>query len=201
MPTPAPRPSEEAFIPDIFTIDAGVLELSAGRWFTPSGAGAVSYDFSFQQPTWMVDATFWRENIGLTAGFTLFNTTYAAFRSEPYFQPNTFMYDLLARYRKEHSPYEIFGGYRGLGVGDVHFATIGAGFEHPLMADLVTFRGTLQSGGGLGMTSIFFDAQGAVVLNVAPFGLELGFRHFTLQAAGDPVFNINGPTAQIRYQF
>jgi hypothetical protein len=177
-----------------------MFELSGGTWFLPGPAGGTSYDFSFARPTWTGDATLWLGNVGIGGGVTAFNTTYATFRSTPYFQANTYLYDGLLKYRFDRGFYQVFAGYRGLGMGDLNFGTLGFGIDRPLLGDWLWLEAKAQGGHNFS-TSYFLDGQAGLELRFSPVSLDLGFRHLLLQAGTDPQFNTNGPTAAIKLRF
>lgn len=209
-PAPTPRPTmEPAFEPtptpmpfvEEAPVNEPTLEVSVGTWMVPGNAGSLNYDFTFQRPTWTADATLWWQNWGVGGNVTMFNTTYADFQATPYFQPNTYMYDALVKYRFDRGYYHVFGGYRGIGQGNVNFGTAGLGLERPLAGDWLWLRAKGQ--GGYSPTNAWFlDGEGGLALRFDPLSVNVGFRHLALQAVStDPVFHLNGPTANIQVRF
>lgn len=200
LPTPETVPSEAPETESFGLENRPTFELSAGTWFLPGPAGGAAYDFSFQRPTWAGDATVWLGDVGIGGGATVFNTTYATFRTAPYFAANTMMYDGQLKYRFDRGYYHVFAGYRGLGQGDLNFGTLGLGLQRPLLGEWLWLAAKATGGHNFG-NSYFADGQAGLELRFNPLSLELGFRHLMLQAASDPQFNTNGPTAGIKLRF
>jgi hypothetical protein len=175
-----------------------VAEGAIGTWVLPTGNGG--YDFGFSKPTFFAEGALWWGNLGIGADATIFNTVYSNFRTTPYFQANTFMTDALIKYRFDQGRYQVFGGYRGLGMADVNFATAGFGFERPLVSDWLLVDGRAQYGNSFS-GSYVVDGQLGLSAFLDPLTVRLGFRHMALQAGGDPLFQINGPTAGIGLRF
>lgn len=197
-PTPAPT---EAPLSDEAPVNEPTLEVSVGTWMLPGNAGSLNYDFGFQNPTWTADATLWWQNWGVGGNVTMFNTTYAVFQAAPYFQANTYMYDALVKYRFDRGYYHVFGGYRGIGMANVNFGTVGLGLERPLAGDWLWLKAKGQ-GGYSPSAAWFLDGDAGLSLRFDPLSVNLGFRHLALQAVStDPVFHLNGPTANVQVRF
>jgi peptidoglycan hydrolase-like protein with peptidoglycan-binding domain len=199
-PTPAPESSMAPEGESMAPTNQPTVELGGGTWFVPGAAGGTAYDFSFARPTWTGDATLWLGDVGIGGDLTVFNTTYAAFRTTPYFAANTMMYDGLLKYRFDRGFYQVFAGYRGIGQADVNFGTLGLGLERPLVGEWLWLQAKGQGGHNFA-TSYFLDGQAGLELRLAPVALDLGFRHLLLQAGADPQFNLNGPTAGLKIRF
>lgn len=199
VPTPSVAPSA-APTPAVTATEPGVpsAEGTLGTWILPTGTGG--YDFTFSKPTAYADGSLWWGNLGVGAGVTVFNTVYASFRTTPYFQANTFMTDALIKYRFDQGRYQLFGGYRGLGMADVNFATVGFGLERPLVGDWLSLDGRAQYGNSFS-GSYVVDGQLGLDAFLDPLVIRLGFRHMALQAGSNPLFQVNGPTAGIGLRF
>ncbi|HEY9720793.1 MAG TPA: hypothetical protein V6D47_02200 [Oscillatoriaceae cyanobacterium] len=203
MPTPTPTPSPVA-TPSAAMQGPSLTsrwEADLGRWILPGNAGSVNYDFSFAQPTWTFGGTYWLSDWGVSADLTDFNTLYAPFRTTPYFAAGTWMYDLDVAYRFAPGYHRVLVGYRGLGVGDVNFATVGYALERPLSPDnIFWFTGRAQVGSNLS-NAWFIDGRLGFAAYYGGAGLHLGFRDLALKTGSDPIFNINGPMADVTLQF
>lgn len=199
-PQPTPAPAGAPMPWNGPSLDAR-LEADLGRWFLPGNAGSVNYDFSFAQPTYTFGATYWLSNWGVSADLTDFNTIYAPFRTQPYFNSGTWMYDLDVAYRFAPGYHRVLVGYRGLGVGDVNFGTLGYALERPLTADhRFWFTGRAQVGSNFS-NAWFFDGRLGLAAYYQGVGLHLGFRDLALKAGSDPMFNLSGPMADVALQF
>ncbi|HEY9720794.1 MAG TPA: peptidoglycan-binding protein [Oscillatoriaceae cyanobacterium] len=188
MPTPAPVTNQPT------------LDVSVGSWFVPANAGALNYDFSFQRPTWTADAALWWGNWGLGGDLTVFNQTFVTFKPNPYFMANTYMYDALLKYRFDNGFEQVFAGYRGIGVGDLNFGTVGVALDRPLWSDWLWLQAKGSVGSNFG-NAYFLDGNAGLALRVNPLSLEVGFRDLALESGADQLFNINGPTANVRLAF
>lgn len=196
MPTLAPSP-EASTAP---VTNEPTLDVAVGTWFVPANAGSTNYDFSFQRPVWTADASLWWGNWGLGGDLTVFNQTYATFKTNPYFQANTLMYDGLLKYRFDSGFEQVFAGYRGVGVGDLNFGTVGVALDRPLVSRWLWLQAKGSVGSNFG-AAYFLDGDAGLALRVDPVSLELGFRDLALQSGADPMFNLNGPTANLRVRF
>jgi hypothetical protein len=199
-PTPEPTATPEPETESLGPTNRPTLELGGGTWFVPGNAGGTAYDFSFARPTWTGDATLWLGDWGLGGNLTSFNTTYATFRTAPYFAANTLMYDALVKYRFDQGFYNVFAGYRGLGQGDLNFGTLGLAMDRPLAGEWLWLQAKAQGGHNFS-TSYVLDGQAGLELRFNPVALNVGFRHLLLQAGTDPQFNLNGPTAGVKIRF
>lgn len=180
--------------------DKITVEARAARWFTPLSGSSLNYDFSFNRPTWMVDVTGWRENFGASASVILFNTTFVPGRTEPYFQPNTLMYEVAGRYRFTGTPVQVVAGYRGIGQADVNFATAGVALGRTLEEQQMWLQARAQAGVSP-QGAYFMEGLAGVAFDFDPLVLDLSFRHLTLQTANDPTLHLNGPILGLRYRW
>lgn len=195
MATPTPEP---VWTP---VENRPTLELKGGDWMVPLNAGSTNYDYTFMRPTWTGEADLWLGDLGLQASATAFNTTYTTYRTAAYFAQNTLMYDGLLKYRFDHGYYNVFAGYRGIGLGDVNFGTVGVALDRPLFGDWLWLQAKAQGGHNF-QSSYFLDGQAGLGLRISLLELELGFRHMAFQnGAVDPLFNMNGPVANVKLQF
>lgn len=174
--------------------------MRAARWFTPQSGSSLNYDFSFARPTWVVDATAWRENWGSSASLILLGETYVPGRTTAYFQPNTPMVELAGRYRFTGTPVQVLAGYRGLGLADVNFGTAGVALGRTLEEQQMWLFGRAQGGVG-GQGAFFVEGVAGVAFDFEPFVLDLSFRHLTLQTPNDPILHLNGPVLGLRYRW
>lgn len=195
-PTPKPTPG----LPVMRGEEAIGFEVRAARWFTPLTGGSLNYDFSFARPTWQVDATAWRDTWGTSASLVVFNTTFVPGRTEPYFQPNTFMYEFAGRYRFTGTPLQVFAGYRGLGLADVNFGTAGVSLGRTVEEQQLWLLGRAQVGVSP-QGAYFVEGLAGVAFDFDPVVLDLSFRHLTLQTPGDPQLHLNGPVLGLRYRW
>jgi hypothetical protein len=111
------------------------------------------------------------------------------------------MYDALLKYRFDRGYYNVFGGYHGIGQGDVNFGTLGLAMERPIAGDWLWLDAKAQGGYGLN-NAYFVDGSGGLQLRFNPVALKLGFRHYTMNTGADPdLFHVNGPTASLNVKF
>ena len=192
-PTPQPSPSPAA------APAAASAEGSVFTWALPGAAGQ-GYDLSFASPTWGAEGTLWWDDWGVGGAATVFNTTYASFQQAPYFQANTWMVDALIRRRFAAGRYQAFAGYRGVGMADLNFATVGGAWQQPLASDWLFVKARAQVGHSFS-GSYVLDGRAGLHVFLDPLTLDLGFRHLTLQAGPLPLFHVNGPTAGIGLRF
>jgi hypothetical protein len=176
------------------------VELKGGNWMVPLNAGSTNYDYTFSRPTWTGEADLWLGDVGLGADVTDFNQTYTSYRPTQYFAANTMMYDGLLKYRFDHGYYQVFGGYRGIGLGDVNFGTLGVGMSRPLIGNWLWLNAKAQGGHNFS-SSYFLDGSAGLGLRVSVLELDLGFRHLAFQNQADPMFNMNGPEAAVKLAF
>jgi peptidoglycan hydrolase-like protein with peptidoglycan-binding domain len=196
-PRPTPKPTEKAAeVPE----NRPTLELKGGDWMVPLNAGSLNYDYTFTRPTWTGEADLWLGDVGVGADVTDFNSTYTNYRTSQYFAPNTMMYDGLLKYRFDHGYYQVFGGYRGIGLGDVNFGTLGVAMSRPLVGNWLWLNAKAQGGHNFA-GSYFLDGAAGLGLRVSVLELDLGFRHFAYQNQADPLFNMNGPEASVKLAF
>ncbi|MDB5101571.1 MAG: Peptidase [Cyanobacteria bacterium RYN_339] len=193
--TPAPAAKPEA-APE----NRPTVEIKGGNWMVPLNAGSTNYDYTFSRPTWLGEADLWLGDVGLGADVTDFNQTFTNYRTTQYFGANTMMYDGLLKYRFDHGYYQVFGGYRGIGLGDVNFGTVGVGMSRPLVGNWLWLNAKAQGGHNFA-SSYFLDGEAGLGLRVSVLELDLGFRHFAFQNSADPLFNMNGPEANVKLAF
>jgi hypothetical protein len=174
-------------------------EGTVATWALPFGPGQ-GYDLSFTRPTWFAEGGLWWGNLGIAGGATAFNTTYAPFRTTPFFEATTWMVDALIQYRVGQSGTHLFAGYRGIGQADLNFATAGFAVRRAIADDWLFVSARGQGGHSLA-SSYVLDGRVAVEAYLEPLSLHLGFRHMTLQAGANPVFHVNGPTAGLGLAF
>lgn len=202
MELPSAAPSVESVAPPENT---PTLELHGGNWMVPLNAGATNYDYTFTRPTWVGGGTLWLGDVGLGGDVSMFNQTFVDFRNPgpaltPYFAQNTAMYDALLKFRMDHGFYQVFGGYRGIGRGNVNFGTLGLAMDRPLLGHWLWLQAKAQGGHNLA-SSYFADGRAGLGLRVDPLSVELGFRHFAFQNLAEPMFHLNGPVAEVRLAF
>ena len=179
------------------------LELHGGNWSVPLNAGATNYDLSFSRPTWVGGGTLWLGDVGIGGELTMFNTTFVDYRpaaSGAYFAQNTAMYDVLAKYRCDRGFFQAFGGYRGIGRGNVNFGTLGLGIDRPLLGSWLWLQAKAQGGHDFS-ASWFADGRAGLGLRFDPLEVQLGFRHLTYKNNAEPMFQLNGPVAEVRLAF
>jgi hypothetical protein len=193
-PTPAPTDAPASGIPP------GQIEFGVNTWMIPSLAGTADFDFSFTRPTWVVDAAYWRGRWGIGLEAIAFNTTYAPFRTAPYFVATTPMIEGQLRHRFSGTTLEALAGLRSLGQGDLVFGTLGGSWRQPFGE---TGAGlTLDGRAGHNIqNSYFVDASALVSYRFRGAQAELGFRQLVLQVSGDPVVLLSGPTAGFSLRF
>ena len=199
MEMPSPEPTEAVQEPT----NTPTLELHGGNWMAPQNAGSTNYDYTFSRPTWIGGGTLWLGDLGLGGELTMFNTTYVDYRSAasgPFFTANTAMYDVLAKYRFDRGFYNVFGGYRGIGRGNVNFGTLGVAMDRPLVGNWLWLQAKAQGGHDFS-ASYFADGRAGLGLRVDPLSVELGFRHFAYQNPAEPMFHLNGPVAEVKLAF
>lgn len=198
-PTPTPEVEPDEVVAP--TTNEPTVEVGVGTWFIPANAGSMNYDFSFQKPVYTLDATLWFWSLGLGGSLTSFNETFVTWRPNAYFQPNTYMYDGLLKYRFDNGFYQLFAGYRGVGQADMNFGTVGLAMERPIAGDWLWLDAKAQGGYGLN-NAYFMDGSGGLQLRFSPVAVKLGFRHLSMNTGVDPeMFNLNGPTASLNVKF
>lgn len=208
-PTPEETPAEQpTAAPSVEAVEPPIenrptLELHGGNWAVPLNAGSLNYDLAFARPTWVGGGTLWLGDVGLGGEVSMFNQTYVDYRAAaagPYFMQNTAMYDALAKYRFDRGFYQVFGGYRGIGRGNVNFGTLGVAMDRPLFGNWLWLQAKAQ-GGHTFASSWFADGRAGLGLRFDPLSVELGFRHFAYQNQAEPMFHLNGPVAEVRLAF
>lgn len=197
MPMSAESPNPEDMVPPE---NRPTVELKAGNWSVPRNAGSTNYDFTFARPVWTGEAGLWFGDVGLGGGLTLLNETYTDFRRGVYFANQTMVLDGLLKYRWEHGYYNVFAGYRGIGLADVNFGTVGFGIDQPLAGRWLWLQAKAQGGHNFSK-SYFLDGNAGLALRFEPLTLGIGFRHLAFQNLADPMVHLNGPTADVRLAF
>lgn len=203
QPSPVPQPAASpspAPVPE--TADAPAAPTAEGTlstWALP-GATGQGYDMSFTRPTWLAEGALWWGDWGIGGAATAFGTTYASFQAAPYFEANTFMVDALIKRRFADGRGQAFAGYRGIGLADVNFATLGAAWKQPLSADWLFALAQAQAGHSFS-GSYVLDGRFGLQVFLDPLILDLGFRHMALQAGARPLLQVNGPVAGIGLRF
>lgn len=197
-PQPQPVPSvQPAAVPD--ALGAPTSEGTLSTWALP-GASGQGYDLSFTRPTWSAEGALWWGDWGVGGAATAFGTTYASFQATPYFEANTWMVDALIKRRFADGLGQAFAGYRGIGVADVNFATVGGAWKQPVSSDWLFALAQAQAGHSFS-GSYVLDGRVGLQAFLDPLTLDLGFRHMALQAGARPLLQINGPVAGIGLRF
>jgi hypothetical protein len=206
-PSPSPVVDPDAISPE-GPADVVRPRVALGAFWPIPAAGQPA-----TQPAPDLDLTLWQGTWGLSAGATLFGTTYLAGRTTPYLQANTLLSDVLLRQRSVEDPYdhehpeapvkphtELWVGYRGLGLADVNFGAAGGAFTLPLGLRDITFKG---SGLGALAPSGAFCLDGRVGFGLRSGALEaeLAVRDIYLVVAGQPALNMWGPQASVGATF
>ncbi len=196
-PTPEPTPAVEEAPPE----NRPTLELKGGDWMVPKNAGQLNYDTSFAKPVYTGEATLWLGDVGLSGGATLFNETWVDYRPTVYMANQTLLTDGVLKYRWDHGYYQVFGGYRGIGLADVNMGTVGMAMDRPLLGSWLWLQAKAQGAHDF-KSSFMLDGQAGLGLRFNPLTVEVGFRHIAYQnGTTDPRFHLNGPVAQIRLAF
>jgi hypothetical protein len=205
-PPPAPQPSPmgqsvpaSAPSPTPGPPVAPTAEGTLSTWALP-GATGQGYDLSFTRPTWSAEGALWWGDWGVGGAATAFGTTYASFQTPPYFEANTLMVDALIKRRFAGGQGQAFAGYRGIGLADVNFATLGAAWTQPLAADWLFGLAQAQAGHSFS-GSYVLDGRFGLRAFLDPLTLDLGFRHMALQAGARPLLHVNGPVGGIGLRF
>lgn len=155
---------------------------------------------SLTRPTTNVELAAWMGPWGLSGGWTRLNEARVPGRLTPFFQPGTNMIDLLLRYRFERTQTQVVAGYRGLGQGDVHYATAGAAIERTLVPGRLTLHGRGQAGHN-GANSYFLDGELTLGVPVSTASIQFGLRHLLLQGPTGSPFLATGPVAAVTLKF
>lgn len=193
-PTPTPTPVAADPTPEL------PFRVETSTWIIPETAGTGVFDFSFARPTWLLNASYWRGRWGLGLEAIAFNTTYAPFRTAPYFQATTPMVEGQLRHQWPQFPLETHLGLRTLGQADLVFGMAGATWRQPL--GLPGLAVSLDGRGGHNLQNSFVvDASVQLGYRVRGAEFVLGFRQLALQVSGDPLFLLNGPTAGLAIRF
>jgi hypothetical protein len=200
-PTAAQPPAVPSVQPATASAPAGgpAAEGALSTWVLP-GASGQGYDFSFTRPTWSAEGALWWGDWGVGAAATAFGTTYASFQATPYFEANTWMVDALIKRRFADGRGQAFAGYRGIGLADLNFATVGAAWKQPVSSDWLFALAQAQAGHSFS-GSYVLDGRVGLQAFLDPLTLDLGFRHLALQAGARPLLQVNGPVAGIGLRF
>jgi hypothetical protein len=155
---------------------------------------------SLTRPTASAELAAWMGPWGLSGSWTRLNEARVPGRLTPFFQPGTNMIDMLLRYRFERTQTQVVAGYRGLGQGDVHYATVGAAIERTLVPRWLTLHGRGQAGHN-GVSSYFLDGELTLGVPVSTASFQFGLRHLLLQGATGSPFLATGPVAAVTLKF
>jgi hypothetical protein len=188
MPTQAPRAAEAA--------PAIRFEARGAAWLMTNAATPLS----LTRPTASAELAAWMGPWGLSGSWTRLNEARVPGRLTPFFQPGTNMIDLLLRYRFERTQTQVVAGYRGLGQGDVHYATAGAAIERTLVPGWLTLHGRGQAGHN-GTNSYFLDGELTLGVPVSTASIQFGLRHLLLQGPTGSPFLATGPVAAVTLKF
>lgn len=204
--TPSPSPTAQPLavpsvqpVNDSEAIGGPTSEGTLSTWVLP-GATGQGYDTSFTRPTWSAEGALWWGDWGVGGATTAFGTTYASFQATPYFEANTWMVDALIKRRFADGRGQAFAGYRGIGLADVNFATVGAAWKQPVSSDWLFALAQAQAGHSFS-GSYVLDGRVGLQAFLDPLTLDLGFRHMALQAGARPLLHVNGPVAGIGLRF
>lgn len=187
-PTPAPKAAEAA--------PAIRFEARGAGWLMTNAATPLS----LTRPTASAELAAWLGPWGLSGSWTRLNEARVPGRLTPFFQPGTNMIDLLLRYRFERTQTQVVAGYRGLGQGDVHYATAGAAIERTLVPRWLTLHGRGQAGHN-GVNSYFLDGELTLGVPVSSASFQFGLRHLLLQGPTGSPFLATGPVAAVTLKF
>jgi hypothetical protein len=204
-PSPSPTAAQSQPVPSVQpvagseAIGGPTSEGTISTWVLP-GASGQGYDLSFTRPTWSAEGALWWGDWGVGGAATAFGTTYASFQTTPYFEANTWMVDALIKRRFADGRGQAFAGYRGIGLADVNFATVGGTWEQPVCSDWLFASAQAQAGHSFS-GSYVLDGRVGLQVFLDPLTLDLGFRHMALQAGARPLLQVNGPVAGIGLRF
>jgi hypothetical protein len=117
-------------------------------------------------------------------------------------QAGTPMLDLLVRRRLEAPGFHLMAGYRGVGLGNLNFATVGLGATRatlwPWLRVEARGLGGHNMGHGPGWRS-FLDGQLLVTAHGRAVGLSIGLRHLSMMSAVEPTVSFTGPVLGVRW--
>ncbi|MEB3220949.1 MAG: hypothetical protein VKS61_02625 [Candidatus Sericytochromatia bacterium] len=167
-------------------------------WLVPGGQAAGPA----VRPAGGVESTGWLGPWGAFLGVTVFGETYAPSRLTPYLQAGTPMVDFAVRRRLEAPGFHLQAGYRGLGLANLNFATVGLGLSRvtpwPWLRVEARGVGGHNLGGGSSWRS-FLDGQLLLTAHGRVLGLSLGLRHLSLMSAVEPTVSFTGPVLGVRW--
>ncbi|MEB3329801.1 MAG: hypothetical protein VKQ33_11265 [Candidatus Sericytochromatia bacterium] len=170
----------------------------AAVWFVPGGLPAGP---AFR-PAAVVEAAGWHGPWGGLAALSVFGEAHAPTRSQPYLQAGTPMVDLQLRRRLEAPGFFLMAGYRGLGLGNLSFATVGLGASRVLPWPWLRLEARGLGGHNLGYGAGWRSClEGQLLLTARgrAVGLSLGVRHLSMMSAVEPTVGFTGPVVGVRW--